>query len=64
MNEERLIDLETKVTFQEHQIEELRQTVHEQYLAIARLEKTVKTLTEQVVTGEGNDPAHVKPPHY
>lgn len=64
MNEERMIDLETKVAFQDHQIEELRQTVHEQYLAIAKLEKAVKTLTEQVVSGQDNDPAHVKPPHY
>ncbi len=64
MNEQRLIDLETKFSHQDLLIEELRQTVHEQYLAIEKLEKSLKILTERMASGAEIDPAHVKPPHY
>ena len=65
MNEQRLVDLETKFSYQEHLIEELRQTVHDQYLTIEKLEKNLKALMNRL---DGVDskirPAHEKPPHY
>ena len=65
MKEQRLIDLETKISFQEVLIEELRQTAHNQYLAIERIEKSLKLLTDRRgAEGEGVDPTHQKPPHY
>ena len=66
MSEARLIDLETKFSFQEAQIEELRQTVHDQYLMIKKLEKLVKILTEKMMGAEAGalNTNHEKPPHY
>lgn len=65
MNEQRLIDLEAKFSFQEIVIEELRQTVHEQYLAIEKLEKNLKAITSRLKGADENiNAAHEKPPHY
>lgn len=66
MNEQRLIDLETKFSFQDSLIEELRQTVHAQHMTIEKLEKNLKVLMSRL---EGLDDsairtAHEKPPHY
>ena len=61
--EQRLIELEVKFSHQDLLIEELRQTLHEQYLAIEKLEKNLKVLTDQIKGSEdirGNE----KPPHY
>jgi uncharacterized coiled-coil protein SlyX len=64
-DEQRLIDLETKFSYQEMLIEELRQTVHGQYVALEKLEKNLKLLTDRVKSGdEGVNAAHEKPPHY
>jgi len=64
MNEQRLIDLEAKFSFQDILIEELRQTVHEQYLTLEKLEKNLKVLTDQLKGNEDIIRAHEKPPHY
>ncbi|MBX9767521.1 MAG: SlyX family protein [Bdellovibrionales bacterium] len=66
MNEQRLIDLETKVSYQEVLVEELRQTVHEQYLAIEKLEKSLKVMTDRIRQADASTLAVVneKPPHY
>jgi SlyX protein len=65
MSEQRLVDLETKFSYQDHLIEELRQIVQAQYLAIEKLEKSVKALTNRL-DADGNNirAAHEKPPHY
>lgn len=66
MNEQRLIDLETKFSYQEETIEDLRQTVHAQYLLIEKLEKNLKSLLARIdaeIDG-GLDLSHKKPPHY
>jgi SlyX protein len=63
INEQRLIDLETKFSHQDILIEEMRQTLHEQYLTIEKLEKNVKVLTEQLKGSEDIRP-NEKPPHY
>lgn len=62
-----VVDLEIKIAHQEVAIEELKQTTHEQYLKIERLEKELKRLQERLdsfqqpsTIGPGNE----KPPHY
>ncbi len=63
MSEQRLIDLETKFSHQDILIEEMRQTLHEQYLTIEKLEKNLKVLTDQLkATEDIRGPE--KPPHY
>jgi SlyX protein len=66
MNEQRLIDLEIKISHQEVAIDELQTTVFEQHSAIARLEKTLKDITDRLegVTGKEVGPGNEKPPHY
>ena len=65
MNEQRLIDLEIKFSHQDYLIEELRQTVHEQYLVINKLEKTLKAITDRLELADIDIKTnHEKPPHY
>jgi SlyX protein len=65
MSDQRFVDLETKVAFQEIIIEELKQTMHLQYLSIEKLEKNLKQLTERLKgSDEGIDPSQNRPPHY
>ncbi len=65
-NEQRLIDLETKFSYQDTLIEELRQTVHDQYMTIEKLEKNVKVLMNRLEGFDENNirTGHEKPPHY
>ncbi len=68
MDEKSFIVLETKISYQEVAIEELQNTVHEQYLRIQKLEKSIKILTERFKAASQDDnpigPAGEKPPHY
>jgi SlyX protein len=66
MSEERLIDLEIKITHQEHQIEQLNKTVFEQQQKIDQLDALLKALGKRLQnTGAGEvGPANEKPPHY
>ncbi len=68
MNEERLIDIESKLTFQEDLVEELNKTVYQQQLKIERLEAICEALAQQVraLNEAWNDRASVneRPPHY
>jgi SlyX protein len=67
MNEERLTNIETKISFQEDLIEELNKTVYQQQQKLERLEAICEALARQVRSlGEaGNDkPANERPPHY
>ena len=68
MNEERLVNIETKIAFQEDQIEELNKTVYQQQQKLERLAAICEALTRQVVwlseaRNEGM-PANERPPHY
>jgi SlyX protein len=68
MIEERLINIETKITFQEDQIEELNKTVYQQQQKIERLEAICEALAKHVrslseARSEGM-PANERPPHY
>lgn len=64
--EARLIDLESRLTFQENLIQELQQTTHSQYLIIEKLEKNLKILKDHLnVSTFENSLSHTeKPPHY
>lgn len=69
MNEQRLVNIESKLTFQEDQIDELNKTVYQQQLKIERLEAICEALAGQVRSlaeagGDGKGPANERPPHY
>lgn len=68
MNEERLENIESKISFQEDQIEELNKTVYLQLQKIERLEAICEALARQVrsLAEAGNDgiAANERPPHY
>ncbi len=66
MNEQRLIELEIKISHQEIAIEELQQTVFDQSMTIEKLEKSLKNLTERVDGSIAKEigPGNEKPPHY
>ena len=68
MNEERLVNIEAKITFQEDLIEELNKTVYQQQQKLERLEAICKSLAGQIQSqaeaGNEGMPAHERPPHY
>lgn len=65
MDEQRLIDLEIKLSYQEVQMEELQKVVNDQYMTMERLEKALKTITDRIKTEDSSaNPEHQKPPHY
>jgi SlyX protein len=66
--EERIIELETKVAYQEHTIQQLNDIVTAQQKKLDKLEAGVKELIGRLrdVSGGLSDinPTHEKPPHY
>ena len=65
MSDQRLIDLETKISFQEVLIEDLQKIVNDQYLSLEKIEKHVKLLENKIEAGsESSAPKNEKPPHY
>lgn len=67
MSEQRLIDLEVKISHQEMTIEALQAASYEQQKTIDRLEQGLARLTKRFEgLGEGPEigPANEKPPHY
>ncbi len=68
MSDDRLMDIETKLAFQEHTIEELNGVVIEQQKEIDQLKKAVEYLLDKmellVDTNMERAPADDKPPHY
>jgi len=68
MCEERLVNIEIKLAYQEDQIEALNRTVYAQEQRLAQLETVLVTLAQQLRTlseagGEGPG-APERPPHY
>lgn len=66
---DRLIEIETKLAFQEDTIQALNDALCQQQKQIEQLEATVKLLIEryrQISTEaeNGNKPVHEIPPHY
>lgn len=68
MNEEHLTRIETKIAFQEDQLDELNKTVYQQQQKIERLEAICEALARQVrsLADAGNEKgaANERPPHY
>lgn len=65
MNDQRLIELEIKMSYQEVQMDELQKVVNDQYLVIQKMEKTLKEITNKLKAEENSaNPTHEKPPHY
>ena len=68
MLEERLVAIETKITFQEDLIEELNKVVYQQQKKLDRLEAVCESLVRHIESlaearNEGM-PANERPPHY
>ena len=68
MIEERLENIETKISFQEDLIEELNKTVYQQQQKLDQLEEICRALARhvQALAEAGNEgkPANERPPHY
>jgi len=67
MNEERLVNIETKISLQEDQIDELNKTVYQQQKKLAQLEEVCRTLAghiESLAAANEGKPANERPPHY
>jgi uncharacterized coiled-coil protein SlyX len=67
-SESRLVELETKASFQEEALQDLSKVLIEQGARIDKLEATVRALREKVkeAIGEGQSPLPEgeRPPHY
>jgi SlyX protein len=66
MSEDRLIDLEMKITHQELLIEQLSKALYQQQMQLDQLDATLKALGKRLQNGGEGDfgPANEKPPHY
>jgi SlyX protein len=68
MDNQRLIDIETKLAYQEDLIQELNKTVHSQQLKLDQLEKAIGSLTLRYNSlaeqGDSEYSVDEKPPHY
>ncbi|MBL4852521.1 MAG: SlyX family protein [Gammaproteobacteria bacterium] len=68
MNENRLIDIETRIAYQEDTIQQLNDVVTKQQRQIDRLEDLAKLLTQRYQslqsTESNNNIVDEKPPHY
>ena len=62
--EERLIDLEIRITRQEDMIDELNKTVYQKHLKIDYFEAILKEMASRIVELENDNPLNEKPPHY
>jgi len=69
MSEERLVNIETKIAYQEDLIEELNKTIYQQQQKLERLEATCKALAGHIASlyesaNEGKAVVNERPPHY
>lgn len=68
MYQERLIEIETKIAYQEQTVKELNEAICQQQNQIDQLQATcnllIKRLTSLADTLPANDPLDEKPPHY
>lgn len=67
MDEDRLIDLETKLAHQEHLLNELDDALTSQQAQIAQLELFCKSLLDRIKAlpdGGSADSTDERPPHY
>jgi SlyX protein len=67
MKEDRLIDLETRIAFQEQAIKDLNEVIYQHQKTIDRLTAVCDSLVKQNKDFSASDmegPANEKPPHY
>lgn len=68
MDKERLVEIETKIAFQENTIKDLSDTVYNQQKQIDALNETLKHLIDQIrdssIMSPGRNLKDEKPPHY
>ena len=68
MNDDRIIELEIKIAYQEDLLQELNKIVGQQQQQIDRLEATCKLLNERIksLSTEGGSSENIEevPPHY
>ena len=68
INEDRLIDIETRLAYQDQTINELNQVIYQQQKQIDQLEKTCRQLSNRMKDLTHKNPSTVpedeKPPHY
>lgn len=69
MTDDRLVNIEIKLTQQEDAVEELNKVICEQQKRVEKLEAICAALINQVrglseIVGEGSAPQNETPPHY
>ena len=68
MIEDRLTEIEVKITYQEDIVQELNMLVYQQQKRIEQLEKICESLMDHVRIlarpTEGSDASNERPPHY
>lgn len=71
VDEEKIIDLETRIAHQEYTVATLNEVLTDQQAQLTKLSAQVEALTERVralsaavPSGDTGDPADEKPPHY
>jgi len=68
MIEDRFVNIETKIAFQEDMIEELNKVVYQQQQKLSQLEATCKSLVGHIQSlaeaGSERKAAHERPPHF
>jgi SlyX protein len=68
MIEERLVNIETKISFQEDLVEELNKVVYQQQQKLNQLETICTSLTRHIQSlaeaGNVSRPVNERPPHY
>jgi SlyX protein len=67
MTEDRITNLEIKLSFTEDLIDQLNQTIYKQQQQIEFLYRELKSIKEQASGGDGtgsSNPKHEIPPHY
>ena len=66
-SQEQLVELETRLAFQEDSIQQLSDQVYQQQQQIDRLEKLVKQLldqTREIMAASPGETVDERPPHY
>ncbi len=68
MDNQQLIDIETKLAYQEDLVQELNKIVHQQQVKLDRLEDAYQLLAKNYARlsaeGDAEHPVDEKPPHY
>ncbi|MDP1871273.1 MAG: SlyX family protein [Gallionella sp.] len=68
MTEERFVNIETKISYQEDLVEELNKIIYQQQQKLSQLEAICASLTGHIQSlneaGNINKTANERPPHY